>query len=107
MMAEAVLINCFEVPADRAEEFLDLWGQANDLLRDAGGYRSTRLHQALAPDARYSFVNVAELDSVETWRSVITGPQFQALSERMADFHPTPGLYRIAVADDPGSPAAR
>jgi heme-degrading monooxygenase HmoA len=105
-VAQAVLINCFEVPADRAEEFLDLWGQANDLLRDAGGYRSTRLHQALAPDARFSFVNVAELDSVETWRSVITGAEFQALSARMADFHPTPALYRVAVADDAGmSPA--
>jgi heme-degrading monooxygenase HmoA len=96
-MTTATLINCFEVPAEQDDRFLALWAQADELLRTRGGYRSTRLHRALGPQARYRYINVAELDSVETWQSVIGSPEFGALSAEMAEFHPAPGLYAVAV----------
>jgi hypothetical protein len=96
-MTTATLINCFEVPADQDDRFLALWHQADELLHRRGGYRSTRLHKALGARARYRYINVAELDSVETWQSVIGGPEFGALSAQMAEFHPTPALYTVAV----------
>jgi len=97
-MTTATLINCFEVPAEKDEHFLALWHRADELLRTRGGYRSTRLHRALGPQARFRYINVAELDSVETWQALITSPEFGAISAQMAEFHPAPGLYEVAVA---------
>lgn len=97
-MTTATLINCFEVPAEQEDLFLALWHQADELLHSRDGYRSTRLHKALGPQARFRYVNVAELASVETWQSVIASPEFRAISAQLADFHPTPGLYTVVVA---------
>jgi hypothetical protein len=94
-MPTATLINCFEVPAGREGDFLRLRERADECLRHAGGYRSTRLHQALTPTGRYQFVNVAELDSVEAWQSVVGGDEFRGVAAQMAEFHPSPALYRV------------
>ena len=87
-MTTAILINCFQVPAEREEEFLKLWHEADALLRTRGGYLTTRLHKALQPDSRYQYINIAELDSVETWKAAITSPEFTAITAQMAGFHP-------------------
>jgi antibiotic biosynthesis monooxygenase (ABM) superfamily enzyme len=97
-MSSATLVNCFDVAPDQDERFLALWRQADELLRSRGGYRSTRLHKAVGPQARFRWINVAELDSVETWQSIVSGPEFGALAAQMADFHPSPGLYAVEVA---------
>jgi antibiotic biosynthesis monooxygenase (ABM) superfamily enzyme len=97
-MSNAILINCFEVAPEQDERFLALWEQADELLRSRGGYRSTRLHEAMGPPARFRYVNVAELDSVEAWQSVIGSPEFGAIAAQMADFHPSPGLYTLHAA---------
>ncbi len=98
-MGPATLINCFEVPDGREEEFLALWHRADALLRSRGGYATTRLHKAIQPGSRYRYINIAEVDSIETWREVITSPAFTDVAARMADFHSTPGLYSVAVAN--------
>jgi hypothetical protein len=97
-MNSAVLINCFEVDPAQDERFLAVWRQADELLRNRGGYSSTRLHKAVGPQARFRWINVAELDSVETWQSIIGGPEFGAIAAQMAEFHPSPGLYAVEVA---------
>ena len=97
-MAAAILINCFQVPAEREGEFLKLWHEADALLRTRGGYLTTCLHKALQPDSRYQYINIAELDSVETWKAAITSPEFTAITGQMADFHPAPGLYNVTVS---------
>ena len=97
-MTSAVLINCFEVDPAQDERFLALWKEADELLRGRGGYRSARLHKAVGPQARFRWINVAELDSVETWQSIISGPEFGAIAARMVEFHPSPGLYAVEVA---------
>ncbi len=97
-MRTAILINCFEVAPDQDEHFLTLWKQADELLRSRGGYRSTRLHKALSPQARFRYINVAELDAVESWQSVVSSPEFGAIAAQMAEFHPSPGLYTVHIA---------
>ncbi len=103
-MSTATLINCFEVTPDQDQHFLELWRQADDLLRSRSGYRTTRLHKALGAQAQFRYVNVAELDSVETWQSAIRSPEFAAIAARMADFSPSPGLYTVEVAHGTAGP---
>ena len=97
-MSSAVLINCFEVDPADDDRFFALWKRADELLRSRGGYRSTRLHKAVDPKARFRWVNVAELDSVETWQSIVSGPEFGAIAGQMAEFRPSPGMYAVEVA---------
>ncbi len=103
-MTTAVLINCFEVAPEQDERFLALWKQADDLLRRRGGYRMTRLHKAIGPQARFRYVNVAELDSVESWESAVSSAEFRAVAAQMAQFRPSPGLYAVEIAQ--AAPAA-
>jgi heme-degrading monooxygenase HmoA len=97
-MSTAILINCFEVPPDQEDDFLTLWRQADELLRSRGGYRSTRLHKALSPQARFRYINVAELDAVDTWQSIVSSPEFGAIATQMRAFHPSPGLYAAEIS---------
>ncbi|MGH8961037.1 MAG: antibiotic biosynthesis monooxygenase family protein [Jatrophihabitantaceae bacterium] len=59
------LINCFEVPDGRDVEFLDRFRAVNTYMVDKPGYLGHQLHRALAPDARYRFVNYVEWQSAE------------------------------------------
>ena len=96
-MSSAILINCFEVAPEQDQRFLQLWRQADDLLRRRDGYRTTRLHRALGPQARFRYVNVAELDSVETWQSAVRSPEFAAIAARNGRLLPSPGLYTVEI----------
>jgi heme oxygenase (mycobilin-producing) len=95
-MDRVFLINVFEVPTDREQEFLGLWEAADELMRRSSGYVTTRLHRELSRGERLRFVNVAELRSAEHWQSIVGSDEFRRLSARMADFHPAPGLYTVA-----------
>ena len=97
-MSTAILINCFEVSPDQNEGFLTLWKQADELLRSRGGYRSTRLHKALSPQARFRYINVAELDAVETWHSIVSSPEFGTIAAQMGQFQPSPDLYVVEIS---------
>ena len=44
------------------------WEKARAYLAQQPGYLSTRLYRALAPDARFTFVNIAEWVSPEAFR---------------------------------------
>ena len=103
-MSTATLINCFEVAPEQDQRFLELWRQADDLLRSRGGYRTTRLHRALGPQARFRYVNVAELESVEAWQAAVSTPEFAAIAARMSGFSPSPGLYTVEVAHSTAEP---
>jgi heme oxygenase (mycobilin-producing) len=45
MMNHVTLINPFEVPAGKEDQFMERWNQAADHLRQREGFISTRLHQ--------------------------------------------------------------
>ena len=59
-MEAVTLINCFDIPAGREDEFFGLWQQVNAYMRTKPGYRGHKLHQALTRDAPFRFVNVAQ-----------------------------------------------
>lgn len=95
-MAEVTLVNCFQVPAGRENEFFTLWQQVNAYMRQKPGYLGHKLHRSLAPDAQYRFVNVARWASAEDFnaahdegfRAMVTQPAW-------APFRSFPALYEV------------
>ena len=89
-----ILINPFEVPEGTADEdFLRGWERAADYMREQPGFVSTRLHRALAPDARFRFINIAEWDSPQDFQAAVTSEEFRELAK-----HGPPGspaLYEV------------
>ena len=63
-MRGITVINSFEVPAGREDEFLRLWKRVNAYVKRKPGYLSHKLHRAIAPDAPFRFVNVAQWASM-------------------------------------------
>ena len=90
------LINCFDVPAGREEEFFTLWKGVNAYMRDKAGYVGHTLHRSLAAGATYRFVNVArwrsqaDFDAAHDagFRALVGQPQWSA-------FRSTPALYDV------------
>ena len=68
-MAATILINSFEVPAGREDEFLELWKQVNAYMQKKPGYLGHKLHHSLAPEAPYRFVNVAQWSSLAAFQA--------------------------------------
>jgi heme oxygenase (mycobilin-producing) len=95
-MAEpVVLINAFEVPAASAEAFIAAWERTRDYLKTQPGYVDTTLHQALAPDAEFLFVNVARWRTAEDLLTATRGQGFREAAAGMQDARPHPALYRV------------
>ena len=95
-MASVTLLNCFEVPAGREEEFFGLWRQVNLYMRAKPGYLEHKLHRSLAPDAAYRFVNVAVWES-EAYFQAAHDDGFRALVSQpaWAEFRSHPALYEV------------
>ena len=95
-MTEAViLINSFEVPAADADAFIAAWETTRDFLQTQPGYIDTSLHQALASDAEFQFVNVAHWASAEEFTAAIRSPGMQEAAVGLAAYRPHPALYRV------------
>ena len=95
-MEPVTFINCFEVPAGREEDFLELWRQVNEYMRAQPGYLSHRLHRSVQPAARFRFVNVVRWESAERWQAA-HGDEFRKLVAQpvWADFQSVPALYEV------------
>ena len=101
------LINLFEVAAEHDGEFQQRWRQVNAYMRVQPGYLGHTLHQAVAPDAKYRYVNVAHWGSVDEFRAAHT-PEFRAMVAQPGwekfPFHPE--LYQVVShAEAERSPA--
>ncbi len=92
-MGNVILINPFEVPLDRGDDFLAGWSQAAEYMRRQPGFEGTRLHRALSADARFGFVNVAEWESPEHFRSAVTSPEFAEITKGGPPGNPS--LYEV------------
>ena len=89
------LINAFEVPREADEPFIAGWERARDFLAAREGFSHTALHRALRPDAAFRFVNVARVDSPESWKRAIADPAFPG---GKMPFAAHPGLYEVVHA---------
>jgi heme-degrading monooxygenase HmoA len=90
-----VLINVFEVPAEEAEQFIAAWEKARDFLESQPGYIDTALHQAVAPDAEFQFVNIAHWRTAEEFLAATQSPGFQQSAAGLAAYPLHPSLYRV------------
>jgi heme-degrading monooxygenase HmoA len=89
-----ILINPFEVPEGTDdEEFLRGWQRAADYMRQQPGFLSSRLHRALAPDARFRFINVAEWASPQDFQAAVTSEQFREIARGAGPG--SPALYEV------------
>ena len=92
-----VLINPFEVRLEDADEFLHSWGAAAEYMKRQPGFIRTSLHRALAPNARFGFINVAEWESPEHFMNAIQSPEFQKIA---AGSPPSfPALYEVVATE--------
>ena len=89
-----ILINPFELPQQTDDErFLLGWERAADYMRQQPGFLSSRLHRALAPDARFPFVNVAEWESPQAFQAAVTSEHFREIAEGAPPG--SPSLYEV------------
>jgi heme-degrading monooxygenase HmoA len=95
-MSGMTLLNCFEVPAGREDEFFTLWQEVNAYMRAKPGYLAHTLHRSLAADATYRFVNVARWASKADFDAAHDAG-FKALVGKPAwtSFRATPALYEV------------
>jgi len=89
------LINVFEVPPGALDDAIRYWDAARDFLQAQPGYLSTRLHQSLAPDARFRLVNVAQWESAEAFQAATRRMQQELRIAPPEGLRFTPGLYRL------------
>ena len=95
-MSTLILINPFEVPAGQEEAALKFWEQAAEYMRRQPGYISTRLHKAISPGVRFTYVNIAEWESAEHFQAAISRDEFKKLTERSQERFPHyPALYTV------------
>ncbi|MEV1244451.1 antibiotic biosynthesis monooxygenase family protein [Nonomuraea sp. NPDC050022] len=110
MSEPLVLINLFSMPAEMVDDFVGGWEASIAAAKNAPGFRGTRLHRSLDPDAPYPVVNIARWDSVEDWQAAFdkyfSGPGRSDDAGRVdggwdaVSAHPT--LYSVAhVTPDP------
>jgi len=91
-----ILINPFEVPNGREQEALEEWEAAAAFLRKQPGYISTNLHEAIAPGAKFHYINVAEWESPEAFQTAVAKPEFQQLTKSTVENFPHyPALYTL------------
>jgi heme-degrading monooxygenase HmoA len=94
------LINPFEVAPDSEDRFLESWQRAAAYMERQSGFISTRLHRALAPNARFQFVNIAEWESPQHFMAAVQSQEFQELA---AGAPPNfPALYQVVTAQPEG-----
>lgn len=71
MTEPLVLINLFSLPPEEVDGFVAAWESNIAPASQAPGFRGTRLHRAIDPNAPFPIVNIARWDSVEDWEATI------------------------------------
>ena len=66
-----VLINTFVVPTHMEDAFLQWWRLSRMFFNAQPGFVSAKLHRSLDQKERYRFINVAEWESSEAYRSAL------------------------------------
>ena len=99
------VLNLIAMPAAAADAFVEAWPTNSAALRDAPGFRGTRLLRALSPDDPYQVVNIAQWDSVEQWRTALSAVQSGGERRRQAEaagIKPQHFFYQVvSVTPDP------
>ena len=93
-------MSCWSTPSRfqtaRRRKFLADWQHAADWMRQQPGFVSSRLHQSLAPDAEFRYINVAGWESADHFRKAAASPEFQQHISGM-NVRAHPALYRVVI----------
>ena len=100
-MANVILINPFEVPLERGDEFFAGWSVAADYMSRQPGFAGTRLHRALSSDAAFGFVNVAEWESPKHFQAAVTSQEFAEIAKGGPPGKPA--LYEVVRSIEAGN----
>lgn len=87
-----ILINPFSVPRGKEDEFLAMWRETAERVKNAPGFIETRMHRSLDPDADFRFVNVARWESEAAWRAAFAGQPPRELGGPVTAH---PALYEV------------
>lgn len=102
------LINVFEVPAERVEEFFAQWRTIPaPIMAASPGFRDARLHRAVSSEARFQFVNVAHWDSKADLDAALGSDARQAAIRALSEdsemwFAAYPEVYEVIAELRPG-----
>ena len=91
----AALINVFEVLEGKLPEAITYWEASRDFLATQPGFIRTRLHQSIAPNARFQLINVAEWDSSQALQAASARMQQEIQLPAPEGLRFVPGLYRV------------
>ncbi len=96
MTTNAIIINPIEVPSGREEEALAIWDQYAAYFRQQPGYISTKLHRALDPNAKFTYVNIAEWESMDTFMTALNSEEIKSIGDGFPQEMPHfPAPYEI------------
>jgi len=90
------LINAFEAPPQADEQFVAAWSRARDRLAPQPGYGGATLHRALAPDARFRYINLGHWQTLDHFRSAT---QTAGIRADAFPFPAHPGLYQVVTSE--------
>ena len=93
------LINVFEVHPDKLDSFLAAWRDRAELMSKRPGFRSSRLHRAISPEARFQVINVAVWESADAFLAATAQRDWREKAISAVDelgFTANPALYRVA-----------
>lgn len=90
-----VVINPFEVPAERQEVALRHWDRVAAFMEKQDGFISAKLHQSVDPQARFRFVTVAEWKSPAQFMAVLASDELKQLAQGLEEFPHYPGAYQV------------
>ena len=96
--APVTLINVFEVPQGREDEFLAGWQRTAAFMRQQPGFRATRLPVIVSEQAQLRNVNVAECERPAAFQRAVDQDAFRAGADAMASAEAHPTLCRLAAA---------
>ncbi|BAZ25988.1 Heme-degrading monooxygenase HmoB [Kalymmatonema gypsitolerans NIES-4073] len=97
MTLPVVLINTFSIPKGTEEDFVKMWTEALEFIKNEPGFIDAKLHRSLDSDARFQFINVAHWESQEAWKAAFSKLALQEEIVKQLPFEQNPALYRVEV----------
>ncbi len=95
MAQNVILINPFEVPKGQEAQTIVYWEAARDFLMEQPGYVSTELHQSIQPGAKFHLINIAEWESIETFKAATSKMRKELKQKPIEGLKFYPALYDV------------
>ena len=92
---QVTVIVAYEVNAEDADRFLNSWEKAQDHLKKQPGFVSTSLYKAQSANPHFRFVNVAQWENADHFRSATQSAKFQEASGSLAAFPLYASVYDV------------